>query len=626
MKFTKATALAFLLLALGAVPARAAWTFAATNQIPATEAAFTNAFYTAADNTVIQFTNTSYTVITLGTAINYTQTKSISIIGQTNLVSIALPNVTYPWSVSDSSTNPILIYGIDFIGAANNSGAGLQYGKNAGSATPFKAFVDFSHLSMTNCVARGISLGYGDARGVIHHCLFRNPSGAGNFNSVIVGGNEYYSWANPNPLGTTNNVVIEDCIFDNESGAVGNGHFDGYNGGQAVFRHNTFINPAATGVHGYDSQVTSFRSLEIYANIFTNMTSASVAAETRGGVMMIYSNTVYGSGMPTNSVFYLNYYRSCWGSYQETLGHQGIDRTNYFSGTATGGTATTLVCANTPLGVQYGFDVVNSEWANWQLVITGGTGNGQTRTIASDHPSSQTAPGTMTFTVSSAWTTTPDNTSTFELRPANGCTWQIGNQPVYTFVTGTPSANRQVKIGVDLSTTLDNLKACVNGEDSASGSKYYAASTINYDLSVASKTANTIVFHNILDGTGTGGYPGAFQEGVITFPNKGTNTGVVLQPCLSVKNTLNGTNVGFTLRWDASSCTGPDFNTNSVVAGRDYYETNSVPYALLAYPHATIAELEPRSGGGGGGGATYSSVSAAGSSVTFNGSAGLKVQ
>lgn len=607
MKFTKAI-LALLLIAASCVGSRAAWTFAATNQIPATEAAFTNAYYTAADNTLILFTNTSYVNITLGTALNYYSvanpqcTNSVSVKGPgTNLLSITLPNVAYAWNIQSSSTNPIILSDFDVIGASGNTGAGIQIGANAGSATPFQAFADVARISMTNCLARGISMGYGDGRGVIHHCLFRNPSGAGQFNSVIVGGNEYYSWAKSNPLGTTNNVVIEDCTFDNESGSVGNGHWDGYNGGQMVIRHNLVIKPAATGTHGYDSQVTSFRSQEIYNNVFTNMTSASVAAETRGGFMGCYSNTVYASGMATNAVFYLNYYRSCWGSYQETLGHQGIDRTNYFSGTATGGTATTLVCANTPLGVQYGFDVVNSEWANWQLVITGGTGNGQTRTIASDHPSSQTAPGTMTFTVSSAWTTTPDNTSTFELRPANGCTWQIGNQPVYTFVTGTPSANRQVAIGASLAASLANLKACVNGEDSSSGTKYYASSTLNQDFSVPSVTSTTIVFHNILDGSGANGYPGAFQEGVITVPTARTNVGVVLQPCLTMANTLNGTNVGFALRWDNSTCTGPDFNTNSVVLGRDAYDTNSIPYAMLAYPHPTIAVLEGAASGGGGG-------------------------
>jgi len=48
-----------------------------------------------------------------------------------------------------------------------------------------------------------------------------------------------------------------------------------------------------------------------------------------------------------------------------------------------------------------------NQWASWSVMITGGTGNGQVRTVVSNT-------GTR-LTISSAWTTVPDSSSTYEL-------------------------------------------------------------------------------------------------------------------------------------------------------------------------------------------------------------------
>jgi prepilin-type N-terminal cleavage/methylation domain-containing protein len=71
------------------------------------------------------------------------------------------------------------------------------------------------------------------------------------------------------------------------------------------------------------------------------------------------------------------------------------------SGTSTGtNTATTLN--------DTGKSWTANEWQNFSVVITGGTGLGQIRTVTSN---------TVTqLTVSSAWTTTPDSTSTYVVR------------------------------------------------------------------------------------------------------------------------------------------------------------------------------------------------------------------
>jgi hypothetical protein len=70
------------------------------------------------------------------------------------------------------------------------------------------------------------------------------------------------------------------------------------------------------------------------------------------------------------------------------------------SGTAESATSTTLTDTDKSW--------VTDQFINLNVVITGGTGAGQTRTVASNTAD--------TLTVSSSWTTTPDNTSTYEIR------------------------------------------------------------------------------------------------------------------------------------------------------------------------------------------------------------------
>lgn len=75
------------------------------------------------------------------------------------------------------------------------------------------------------------------------------------------------------------------------------------------------------------------------------------------------------------------------------------DKTLY-SGTASAGGATTLSVSGTPW--------TTGKWVGYKVVITGGTGSGQSKRITAN-TSSQ-------LTVDSAWTTNPDGTSIFEIR------------------------------------------------------------------------------------------------------------------------------------------------------------------------------------------------------------------
>lgn len=87
---------------------------------------------------------------------------------------------------------------------------------------------------------------------------------------------------------------------------------------------------------------------------------------------------------------------------------------SFATGTATAGAATTLTNS--------GKAWATNQWANYQLRITGGTGAGQIRTVASNTAT--------VLTVSAAWTTNPDTTSTYSLEGNDEFLYLMGNNAV----------------------------------------------------------------------------------------------------------------------------------------------------------------------------------------------------
>ncbi|MFO0157533.1 MAG: hypothetical protein ACK51V_00675, partial [bacterium] len=90
---------------------------------------------------------------------------------------------------------------------------------------------------------------------------------------------------------------------------------------------------------------------------------------------------------------------------------------NYLSfatGTATAGAASTLTNSAK--------NWTTNQWTNYQIRITGGTGAGQIRTIASNTAT--------VITVGTAWTTTPDNTSTYSIEGNDDFIYLLGNAAV----------------------------------------------------------------------------------------------------------------------------------------------------------------------------------------------------
>lgn len=123
-----------------------------------------------------------------------------------------------------------------------------------------------------------------------------------------------------------------------------------------------------------------------------------------------------------------------------SFGDNGDD-VNFATGTATGGTSTTLV--NTPK------TWATNQWNNFQVHIVSGTGAGQVRTIASNTAN--------TLTVSAAWAVTPDGTSVYHIEGNDDFIYLMGNNAVTlyrysisanTWTTLAPVAARAAAPGV----------------------------------------------------------------------------------------------------------------------------------------------------------------------------------
>lgn len=98
--------------------------------------------------------------------------------------------------------------------------------------------------------------------------------------------------------------------------------------------------------------------------------------------------------------------------------YQDNDFVSFATGTATSATSTTI--SNS------GKSWTTNQWTNCAVRITGGTGNGQVRTISSNTATQ--------LTVSAAWTTTPDATSAYSI--------EANDDHVYCVLAGTTAIYR----------------------------------------------------------------------------------------------------------------------------------------------------------------------------------------
>jgi hypothetical protein len=551
-----------------------------------------------------------------GQGMTFSSKKSFWLHGcGTNQTRLYLTNVGTGFNFTDADTNnPTILFSDLYIDnaatvVAFNAGYNPPSKFVAGAPPRFPADIGIFRCVFNLRNRTSISVGGGGGLGYISENRFLKQSGTlPSGNHIVTLGNEYTSWAEADPTGTTNMWFIDGNEFDSEkivsNWYPSNGHIDGYQGASAAYRRNVLHGAPPTGSHGYDSDPVGMRYALWVENTFTNMDGANHPTLIRSGVLDVVGNNVYGSGSTNIASFGLQYYRQAVGSYQRGRADQAFDKTNYYTGTVLSAGNNSITVTNEPGGVQYRFNQQGTAvdgWPGFHLMITGGTGAGQRRIVASttiwSSQFGQIDPGTATFTVSTNWTINPDATSTFQLCPWPGVSWQIGNQDNYTFTTNTPATtSRQVKVALlpdgtpDAETTFQNLQKAVNGTGTSGVEYFYSAvrisqgRAINWDINIASANSNTVVWHNILDGPGDLGYPGAFQPGVMT-QLFATNVGTITRPCRAISNFFNGTTpLGFVRIYEDDG-SWVWYNTNSVVIGRDSTNMTSWPDAEVTYPY-----------------------------------------
>jgi len=264
---------------------------------------------------------------------------SFTIAGQaTNMTTLTSgnPPETFCIWIKSTSANPFTVHDLRCNGSTFDTSGFFLTGGNAGT-TPTAGPIHFYNIYMPQVYTRGISPGSGDSFGLIDHCYFEAAQ-AGQFNPVAFFGNAYLSWANSNPYGTTNACYVEDCYFKTRVGWTGNGFFDAYNGAQFVIRHSVFDGNANNGNHGYDSQITSSRTAEIYDNVFTNIHSGNLLLDWRGGGLLWYSNKVSAPGTAISAITpELKLYRACDGSVNTIPNYVNVPQVITFTGNPSNG-------------------------------------------------------------------------------------------------------------------------------------------------------------------------------------------------------------------------------------------------------------------------------------------------
>lgn len=248
---------------------------------------------------------------------------------------------------------------------------------------------------------------------------------------------------------------------------------------------NITAGPAAGETRVIASNTVGANSVITVATPFgTDITSSSVYRLLTPRFYVL--NAITASGTTTANVFkYYDYALNTWTA-AETGATDGVapaavigtdskliatpswlgnDYEVFATGTATSGSINTIVNS--------GKSWTSNQWTNFQVRISAGTGAGQIRTIASNT-------GT-TITVSTNWTTEPDNTSVYNIEGNDDFLYYIGSNAVTMYrysisggswTTLSPGVARAAAPGIGMSghwiygvtdSTWTNENAIING-------------------------------------------------------------------------------------------------------------------------------------------------------------------
>lgn len=184
-----------------------------------------------------------------------------------------------------------------------------------------------------------------------------------------------------------------------------------------------------TGI-GYTGTISS---TQMGANSTFTVTPASSVAFDATTVFRVYGGSLWFMNAGTVAVGFSVYDRitntwtarsvtglpTAWGTDAQlvsTGGYMSNNGAGFVTGTASSATSTTLVDASKTTWLA-------GMWVNYQVRITGGTGKGQIRVISASATGGS-------LTVSSAWTVTPDATSTYRIEGNDDAFYLLGNNAV----------------------------------------------------------------------------------------------------------------------------------------------------------------------------------------------------
>lgn len=172
------------------------------------------------------------------------------------------------------------------ISGGANAYSAVQFAALTGNTPIFRA----DHLSITNLQKRGISTS--EMQGLVDHCYFICPTAG---TGVSPDGQPDFSsnqWAKAMSIGTTNCVVVEDCVFGWLT-SIANGVIDMYSGNACTFRQNIVTN-GNIGAHGTDSggSARSITWFDAYSNSIYCSIDGVYPFSFRGGSVQIHGNQV----------------------------------------------------------------------------------------------------------------------------------------------------------------------------------------------------------------------------------------------------------------------------------------------------------------------------------------------
>jgi len=252
-----------------------------------------------------------------------------------------------------SSTFITLTGGIDAICSTGKphriSGFTFQ-NKTSGTAIAFSGTcsgfrIDHNTFSNFASSVEGIHIdwfraGIGPIYGLIDHNTFSAPV---NHRAVLIYGLGQ-TWPSTSPLGTANNIFIEDNMFDFgdiRADTAGAGCADANYGAYFVWRHNQSRN-CLLSIHGEYNSTGGVVAVEVYENTFTTNGPSSfwpdgyrLVHHQGSGEFMIFNNSFTTVSGKSGTAISLTYYRSCPGYGTRCDGTSAVDenrvpRTTYY--------------------------------------------------------------------------------------------------------------------------------------------------------------------------------------------------------------------------------------------------------------------------------------------------------